>query len=508
MVFYRTYRSQTIEELDSEVVRQKLYAVLNDPQKVPHAFLFTGPKGLGKTSAARIVAKAVNCIGKKAKRGASGIEPCNECEQCLAITNGTSMDVLEIDAASNRGIDEIRDLKEKIKLAPLSASKKVYIIDEVHMLTTEAFNALLKTLEEPPAHAMFILCTTEPQKVPATILSRTFHITFQKATRDELLRSFARIVKAEKISISDKALERIADLSDGGFRDGIKVLEEVSLGAEGKQITPELIDKQYRLSGSTQAVDALVTYLVNRQTKEALQLIHTLTIEGSDITYIFEQVVDQFHRELLKKVGVQAGEKEHLPLSLREVQHVLILLTQAIAAGKYAVLPQLPFELAIIEWGADNKEGEAAAASFVITEGVERTNGSVTVAHLRKQAGNIKKVQALYGDKDEKKPKSTQPPPAHVSVLHFSAKGDITPEWLHAFWSAIIQDVKQHNHTLAGVLRSCMIKSFDRQTLVIETAYTFHHEKLNTGATKQILESICRNLTGNPVTVTVELKAN
>jgi DNA polymerase III subunit gamma/tau len=217
MVFYRKYRPQKIDDLDNRDVRETLTSVLSQAVP-PHAFLFTGPKGLGKTSSARIVAKVVNCTGLSANKeqnkkisiskslvqsskldaGAS-IEPCDKCESCISIADGTNMDILEIDAASNRGIDEIRDLKEKIRLAPLSSKMKVYIIDEVHMLTTEAFNALLKTLEEPPAHAMFILCTTEAQKLPATIVSRCLHVAFRKATEEELVRSFERISKGEKL---------------------------------------------------------------------------------------------------------------------------------------------------------------------------------------------------------------------------------------------------------------------------------------------------------------------
>src|SRR5665213_65939 len=181
MVFYLKYRPQKIKDLDSQEVRERLLKILAS-DNLPHAFLLTGPKGLGKTSAARIVAKSVNCTNRK--KGEA--EPCGKCEACLSITNGTNMDVIEIDGASNRGIDEMRDLREKIRLAPLSSKKKVYIIDEVHMLTTEAFNALLKTLEEPPAHAIFILCTTEPQKVPATIVSRCLHVSFKSPTKEEM----------------------------------------------------------------------------------------------------------------------------------------------------------------------------------------------------------------------------------------------------------------------------------------------------------------------------------
>src|SRR6185437_9781888 len=238
MVFYRKYRPQQIDDLDSASVREILNAVLQ--KSIPHAFLFTGPKGLGKTSTARIVAKVVNCERLGSSVHAT-IEPCNICDQCVSITSGTNVDVLEIDAASNRGIDEIRELKEKIRLSPVSATRKVYIIDEVHMLTSEAFNALLKTLEEPPDHAMFILCTTESHKVPETIVSRCFQIMFKPATEEELVRSFKRIVEGEKLKIEDEALKYIAQLADRGFRDGAKVLEELVLGADGQQITKELV---------------------------------------------------------------------------------------------------------------------------------------------------------------------------------------------------------------------------------------------------------------------------
>src|ERR1700722_6921705 len=204
MVFYRKYRPQKIDYLDSAAVRDTLHAVLQND--VSHAFLFTGPKGLGKTSTARIVAKVVNC--ERRKKGE--VEPCNECDQCVSITNGTNVDVLEIDAASNRGIDEIRELKEKIRLAPVAAKRKVYIIDEVHMLTTEAFNALLKTLEEPPEHAMFILCTTEAHKVPETIISRCFQVQFKPAKDKEIARSLTRIIEGEEINIEKDVLRVIS----------------------------------------------------------------------------------------------------------------------------------------------------------------------------------------------------------------------------------------------------------------------------------------------------------
>jgi DNA polymerase III subunit gamma/tau len=528
MVYYRKYRPQTIDELDSTAVREKLTSILKDPDNIPHAFLFTGPKGLGKTSTARIIAKVVNCIGKKTKRGPSGIEPCNDCEQCKSITNGSNLDVLEIDAASNRGIDEIRDLKEKIKLTPISALKKVYIIDEVHMLTTEAFNALLKTLEEPPQHALFMLCTTEPQKVPMTILSRSFHITFRKATSLELIRSFSRIVKAEKIAITPEALEKIASMSEGGFRDGVKMLEEIHAIAGTDLITPELVEKKYAITGLDHHYQQFIHALEVRETKVALSIIAELVAGGNDVKYFLEYVVGALHTYMLQIVGVVSDnpdKKSGVSLSLDEVRELLLLFSRALAEMRYSVLPQLPVELAVIEWSQVsinkpilNENGDTEHKSDVMKVNAGDGNSkqpknnvrtTVTVSTLRKDAGNIRKIKAMYGDVgDERKVKPAPHPTTNISVLNFSANGEITPEWLHDFWNAIIHEVRKHNHTLAGVLRGCMIRSFDRKALIIETAYSFHREKLDNGKTKETLEQICRSLTGNPVSVTVELKSS
>lgn len=509
MVFYRKYRPQTLADLDSTAVREKLTAVLSHPDTIPHAFLFTGPKGLGKTSTARIIAKVVNCIGDVKKRGKSGIEPCNECDQCKAITNGSYMDVLEIDAASNRGIDEIRELKETIKLAPLQAKKKIYIIDEVHMLTTEAFNALLKTLEEPPSHAMFILCTTEPQKVPATILSRTFHSNFRKASKEELISAFRRIAQGEKLEITDEALDKLAMLSDGGFRDGTKLLEEIVSIAHGKKITEELIDKTYHVSGVSSLAESLCQALLDQDTKAALEVIKQGVEQGVQVRYVLEEVLSVLHAALLKKSGVADDTPDGIAsqFSIRELNLLLRVFSRALVETKYAVIPQLPLELAVIELTLEDAlvqtqdtQGADDVSSLHVAEGI-------SLSSLRKEIGNVQKKKALYGEEKKAEVKKTAVPPANVSVLHFTADGEITPEYLREFWTCIIREVKQHNHTLAGVLRGCMIKSFDRKNLVIETAYSFHREKLDNANTKEILEQIAKTLTGNPVSVTVELKS-
>src|SRR5581483_863467 len=341
MVFYRKYRPQAIDELDSESVRNTLESIFKKEDSIPHAFLFTGSKGLGKTSTARIIAKVVNCTNRKK----GSIEPCNKCDQCISITNGSNLDVLEIDGASNRGIDEIRDLREKIKLSPAGSYKKVYIIDEVHMLTTEAFNALLKTLEEPPAHALFVLCTTEPHKVPETILSRCFHISFQKATKEELIRSLSRIVKGEKLDVEKEALDYISSLSDGAFRDGAKILEEVSLLADCKKITKDLVEKKYQASGISHYVMEFLNLLQQKKTKENLEIISKLEEQGTDMKFFTDQLMQQLHVQLLENVG----GKQTL-FGIEEIKKIIQLLNEASLQTKYAVIPQLPLELVVVEW--------------------------------------------------------------------------------------------------------------------------------------------------------------
>src|SRR5258708_21875964 len=223
MTLYLKYRPQTIDELDLESVRISLKNIIKSGN-LPHSFLFSGPKGTGKTSAARILAKVINCTS----RSETSIEPCNKCASCISITKGNNIDILELDAASNRGIDDVRSLKEGISLAPAASKKKVYIIDEAHMLTVEAANAFLKTLEEPPDHVVFILATTNPEKLPDTVVSRLTRVDFSRATADDIARQLTRVALGEKIKIEKEAIIKISKKADGSFRDAVKILESIS----------------------------------------------------------------------------------------------------------------------------------------------------------------------------------------------------------------------------------------------------------------------------------------
>jgi DNA polymerase-3 subunit gamma/tau len=464
MVFYRTYRPQTIEELDSKEVRDTIQSVLSG-KSVPHAFLFTGPKGLGKTSAARIVAKALNCEKKDKKN----IEPCNECNQCISITNGSNMDVMEIDAASNRGIDEIRDLREKIRLAPLAAQKKVYIIDEVHMLTSEAFNALLKTLEEPPAHAFFILCTTESHKVPSTILSRCFRIQFSLATHEEMIRAFARILKRENIDLEKDALTYINRLAEGSFRDGVKILEEIALLAPDKKITKALVEEKYKISSIGTHIHNLLPLLKEKNIQESVQVIEEMVKVGIDAKYIGEEILNTFHMLLLAKAKV-GTQPDSVDFSMEEIKELTQIFSQAYLQIKFAAIPHLPLELAVVEWGL---KGKTQPSAEIIT--------------------------------DQEKPASKFPKAA--SVVSSISRDTDKPSKEGEMWGKFIDAVKEHNHSLAGVLRGCHVKGYTDTDVSIETNYKFHKDRLNEPKTLEILATAWKEITGHSVNVSVLLKA-
>lgn len=356
MTLYRKYRPQKLGELDNEEIKGRLLRIFSSTF-TPHALLFAGPKGTGKTSAARIIAKVMNCekrnSGSDLKRVkgltlTDTIEPCNNCETCTAITEGRHLDIIEIDAASNRGIEEIRDLREKIKLAPVSAKYKVYIIDEVHMLTNEAFNALLKTLEEPPAHAIFILATTEPEKLPATIVSRCIKFNFQKAKVEEVIHCLERVVKGEKVSPDDEILKMIAQVSDGSFRDATKLLEQAILeDALEKDRLNRLLGRQ-----NWSAADFL-KILSQGNSKEVLLEITKLAEFGVNFRYLVEEVLNLLHVLLLASHGIESDKVEddlQKLYSKTEINYLIKLFSKVYLDLRNTSIPQLPLEIAVVEW--------------------------------------------------------------------------------------------------------------------------------------------------------------
>lgn len=339
MTWYLKYRPQTVADLDLPAVREGLKKIL-ESWNIPHAWLFSGPRGTGKTSAARILAKAVNCPQARVK-GRKGIgEPCNKCGMCESITAGTAVDVIEIDAASNRGIDDIRELREKIKLAPMRAEMKVFIIDEVHMLTAEAANALLKILEEPPANTLFFLCTTEPDKLPITVVSRCTRIQFGTPTTEEIQKKLILVAKEEKLDISAEDLNKISRAARGSFRDGIKILEQV--GSVGN--TDAVL-------GLAEGKDPQQFWeLVSRENSQAaVDFVEDLVVKGGNVKVFVEQLVDLVRAEMFEMVKAGAGREK-----LLEKIRVLEELDEVYQRMKMAIVTQLPLEM----WAIKNSELE------------------------------------------------------------------------------------------------------------------------------------------------------
>ncbi len=440
MVYYLKYRPQTLSEIDNSQVAEKISRYLAKDE-LPHAFLFTGNKGTGKTSTARIIAKSLNCKSPKSKNTA-----CGKCSICLDIAQGNNLDILEIDAASNRGIDEIRDLREKIKLAPTNLTFKVYIIDEVHMLTTEAFNALLKTLEEPPRHAVFILATTEMHKIPDTILSRCIKIDFGRATNEDIIHSLSRIVKGEKLEVDQQTLAEIAKIADGSFRDAAKILEEAAL--TGKSVS---LEKIKQITGQSEAAleTEFIEMLRQKQAKRLLELIFKIQNQGQNVRQFFFTVLQRLQKLLVSEYldgSKTQWKKNDLLLAIR-------LLSQAFGELKNAVIATLPFELAMVEF-CENQDLP-------------------------------KNLEPNMPPKIDKTSPKSAPVAADDTVAPIITK-----------WDELLQVLKPLNHSLVGVLRSCRPLKYQDQQLTIEAAYKFHADRLNDAKTREILANAIKNMVG------------
>ena len=457
-MFYTKYRPQKFGELFGlESIAQALKSQL-ERDRVGHAYFFYGPRGTGKTATARLLAKAVNCENSRA-------EPCGECGSCRAIQEGHFLDLIEIDAASNRGIDDIRNLREKIGLAPTKGRKKVYVIDEVHMLTKEAFNALLKTLEEPPAHAILILCTTEPHKVPETIRSRCQKFEFKRASTGDIVSKLKFIAKSEGAEIDDQDLELIAKHAEGGFRDAETMLEQMIVGG---LTVADVIGL-----AAGESVGEFAELLLNQQVREAIEFINRTYESGSNLANFNQTVLEYLRGLLLIKSGVgeklleapeenyKQMEKQARRLSVQNLDFMITEFTQVASQLQDSAIPQLPFELAI-------------------TRIVER----IKTENSKSEIKNSNSITSAHNGTAEDKNDSQEVRPTPGIVKN---------------WDLVLDKIRGYNHTLEALLKSSQPLKLEDGNLVLEVFYKFHKERLEEVRNRSILEKVVSEVMGAPV---------
>ena len=466
IMFYRKYRPQKFSEISKPNDAAAALSNQITSNKTGHAYLFIGPRGTGKTTTARIFTKALNCK-HLSKEG----DPCDKCDSCKAITEGRFLDLIEIDAASNRGIDDIRELKDKINLTPVSAKYKVYVVDEVHMLTMEAFNALLKTLEEPPRHAVFILCTTESHKVPDTIKSRCQVFKFKRASIKQLVERLKELCKKEGAKVSDSDLEKIASASLGGFRDADTLLQQV---IEGGLDVSSLVG-----AGGILSFVKLTDYIVSGKTQACLELVNELFEEGIDLSSWTNEYLRYLRDLLYIQAGFEKGvsgvtddifahmEDQASKLSSSELVKIIDRLLKASWDIKGSFIPSLPIEVALVEVS-------------------EREKGEV----------NADESEA---EDEEDVSKEGRGKNADLGAVSFDS--------LLERWNEILKEVKPFNHSVEALLRSSKPASLKNNNLTLEVFYAFHKERLETPKAKEVIERVLKNMFGVNVKVKYVLKS-
>ncbi len=509
----RKWRAQTFDGiLGQEHITRTLQHQLR-AGRVGHAYLFSGVRGTGKTSTARILAKAVNCVGQ------TDDPPCNQCEVCRAISSGASLDLIEIDAASNRGIDEIRELRERVNFMPQQGRYKVYVIDEVHMLTNEAFNALLKTLEEPPAHVIFVLCTTEAHRLPDTILSRCQRFEFRRATQQVIRQKLHFICEQEGLQVSEEALAYLARRGAGSFRDAESLLDQVAAYGAG-DITLELVQS---VLGAVpyQLVLAISRAVTLGDVAGGFRAITTAFESGADARQLLASIVEQLRALLLMRVGTteetllvaheEADELRALiaqpGFSLRRLVQGIRLFSEASEALRTAARPEIPLELALVE-------AVAVEGGELVAEPPPSIPAPVASKSPPQNArASVARPASVQPDPD---PGATTArplaaaapaPDAHDAPVERSAEPSrqaeppapgraLSLEVVQGNWSRVVSRMRAQNPQLQAVLRSVypVEVADDLVTLACESA--FHRDRLAEDRRREQVEEVLGQVLG------------
>jgi DNA polymerase-3 subunit gamma/tau len=482
-VLYRKWRPRRLDELVGQVPVAQTLARAVALGRVAHAYLFCGPRGTGKTSTARILAKAVNCLAPK-----DG-EADNECAICRSINEGRALDVVEIDAASNRGIEDIRTLREKVRFSPNEARYKVYIVDEVHMLTPEAFNALLKTLEEPPPHAIFILATTEAHKVPPTIISRCQRFDFHRIPLSAVVGRLQAICTGEGFEAETAALELIARTSAGGLRDAINLLEQAAV-SYGSQVTEQHVRDLLGL-GSDEAALTLTGHVLNRSTQDALKVINDVLAQGSDIRQLHRTTVELLRLALLLKSGVGATSgypKETVEqvrsfvtgTTLPHVVHALKCFARA--DMRRDAVSAMPLELATVESALEEDKPQASAKPVSAGRATSRPANPPAQYSRPQQYTSQSRPTSPPSSRPAAAPSATSAMPAPTASIPLPADLPSDPsarlerQWDFAL--RVLSRQKWPRMNVGALLRSCDQRQVSDGVITLKFVHKSHVERM------------------------------
>ncbi len=497
---YRKWRPQTFDQVvgQTHITQTLRHAIAAG--RISHAYLFAGPRGTGKTTMARLLAKAVNCLHPD-----PAARPCNQCAICQAITEGRLLDLIEIDAASNRGIDDIRELRDKIHFAPAEARYKVYVIDEVHMLTTEAFNALLKTLEEPPPHALFVLATTDPQKMPATVVSRCQPFDFRRLTVREIVTQLEKLVTAEGLQVEPAVLELIAHQATGAMRDALSLLDQ--LAAYGGTITLEQAQATLGL-GSWTHISAIVEGLARNEPVIGLDAIQRAVEEGADVRQLARQIIDRLRAVLLTRVGGAglldmtgeqraAVEAQARQFSVGALIKAIKLFNQAAGDLRTGGQPQWLLELAYLEAvvpGEAPVSSPSAPVAIPPPPATAKPPGAGATP-----AGPVRPVE---------RPASAGPMPSRAAAVKTApvppppageAGASLTLEMVTAAWETIRARLRKRSVPAWGLLNSSQLAAVEGNTLVLSWKSEELTKLYENVRTKRLVEDVASEVLGRTI---------
>lgn len=499
---YRKWRPQTFTALKGQdAIRDTLlYALTHD--QASQAYLFCGPRGTGKTTTARLIAKLVNCTAE------SGDKPCNTCLSCTSITEGSNLDIFELDAASNRGIDEIRQLRDTVRFAPTTAKYKVFIIDEVHMLTREAFNALLKTLEEPPAYVLFILATTESHKIPATIISRCQRYDFRLIERDTIANHLQSVAKEEGIKLEPDAAQFIARLAQGSFRDSLSLLEQVAATGQ-KEYTRKVVEELFGYVPQEQ-VENCLTAILTGNVSQARGIIDAVTAQGSDLRAFCDQLltlsqdamedvaIGQF--DGLSPLLVEAAESAGLANLVAWLETLLVATNQM----KQSPIVRLPLDLAIAKYSLSKGSVINPVASSAPAAPVKKElPNPVTVAQSAPVVeASVKAPQPESTSEEPLAAALDKPITETVSVPVMA----VVPDALSAEdWAQILNELKEEAPSLVTSLAHAKLLGREGGTLQVAVRFKMHADMINQPTKRQKIEAIMEKVVGIPLKIEAQV---